>query len=240
VLNWLLRALMAMGGAALAVVAWPVARGAWEAQKADAIVNDLRFGRPLDAAAVAAGVDALSRAIADDPAAKRYLDRSELLAGAALTSSLKLPEAERDAQLRRARSDLQIGLANAPVRGIDWLRLAVVREVLDGPSRDVLPPLFMSIDTAPLIPQFWRARLRVILDVWPYLDDSQRSRLGDYFVMTWRLARDRPALMIETYRPAIVAEVYSPADELIVRYFLRNEPGAQEELTKWLVAYRKK
>ena len=239
-LNWLLRALMAMGGAALAVVAWPVARGAWEAQKADAIVNDLRFGRPLDAAAVAAGVDALSRAIADDPAAKRYLDRSELLAGAALTSSLKLPEAERDAQLRRARSDLQIGLANAPVRGIDWLRLAVVREVLDGPSRDVLPPLFMSIDTAPLIPQFWRARLRVILDVWPYLDDSQRSRLGDYFVMTWRLARDRPALMIETYRPAIVAEVYSPADELIVRYFLRNEPGAQEELTKWLVAYRKK
>jgi hypothetical protein len=37
-----------------------------------------------------------------------------------------------------------------------------------------------------------------------------------------------------------VAEIVSPADELIVRYFLRNEPGAQEELTAWLEAYRKK
>jgi hypothetical protein len=240
VLNWLLRALMAMGGAALAVAAWPVAWGAWEAQKADAIVTDLRFGRPLDAAAVAAGIDAFNRSIVDDPVARHYLDRSELLAGAALTPSLKLSNTDRDALLRRARSDLQVGLANAPVRGIDWLRLAVVRQVLDGPSRDVLPPLFMSIETAPLITQLWQPRLRVILDAWPYLDDQQRSRLADYFVMTWRLAMERPALVAETYRGALVAEIYSPADELIVRYFLRNEPNAQEELTKWIVAYRKK
>jgi hypothetical protein len=240
VLNWLLRALMAMGGAALTVVAWPVAWGAWEAQKADAVVSDLRFGRPLDAAAVAAGIAALNASIAADPVARHYLDRSELLAGAALTKSLKLPDADRDALLRRAQADLQRGLADAPVRGIDWLLLAIAREVVDGPSRNVLPPLFMSIETAPLIPQLWRARLRVILDVWPYLDDQQRSRLADYFVMTWRLARDRPALTSETFRPGLVAEIYSPADELIVRYFLRDEPGAQEELTKWLEAYRKK
>ena len=239
-LNWLLRALMAMSGTALAVVAWPVAWGAWEAQKADAVVSDLRFARPLDAAAVAAGIAAFNASIVADPVARHYLDRSELLAGAALTKSLKLPDADRDALLRRAQSDLQIGLANAPVRGVDWLRLAIAREVVDGPSRNVLPPLFMSIETAPLIPQLWRARLRVILDVWPYLDDQQRSRLADYFVMTWRLARDRPALTSETFRPGLMAEIYSPADELIVRYFLRNEPGAQEELTKWLEASRKK
>ena len=239
-LNWLLRALMAMGGAALAVVAWPVAWGAWEAQKADAVVNDLRFGRPLDAAAVSAGLDALNRSIVADPAAKHYLDRSELLAGAALTPGLRLPDVNRDALLRRARSDLGVGLANAPVRGIDWLRLAVVREALDGPSRELLPPLFMSIETAPLIPQFWRVRLRVILDVWPYLEERQRDRLANYFVTTWRLARDRPALMVELYRPALMAEINSPTDELIVRYFLRNEPGAQEELTKWLMARQKR
>jgi len=240
VLNWLLRALMAMGGAALVVVAWPVAWGAWEAQKADAVVTDLRFGRPLDAAAVAAGISALNASIAADPVARHYLDRSELLAGAALTKGLNLPDADRDALLRRALSDLQRGLANAPVRGIDWLRLAVARETLEGPSRNILPPLFMSIETAPLIKQLWRARLRVILDVWPYLDDQQRNRLADYFVLTWRLAKDRPALTSETFKPGLVAEIYAPADELIVRYFLRNEPGAQEELTKWLEEYRKK
>ncbi len=240
VLNWLLRALMAMGGVALAVLAWPVALGAWEAQKADAVVSDLRFGRPLEAASVAAGIDALNRSIAVDPVARHYLDRSELLAGAALTPSLKLPDPDRDALLRRARSDLQVGLANAPVRGIDWLRLAVVRQVLDGASRDVLPPLFMSIETAPLIHQLWQSRLRVILDAWPYLDDQQRGRLADYFVMTWRLALERPALLSEGYRSALAAEISAPSDELIIRYFLRNEPNAQEELTKWIVAYRNK
>jgi hypothetical protein len=231
VLNWLLRALMAIGGAVVVLQAWPVALGSWEAQKADAVVTDLRFARPLDAKAVAAGIDAFNRSIVADPVARHYLDRSELLGGAALTASLKLPDADRDALLRRARSDLEVGLADAPVRGIDWLRLAVVREVLDGPSRDVLPPLFMSIEAAPLIPQIWRTRLRVILDVWPYLDDQQRARLADYFVMTWRLGMDRLAL---------IAEIYTPADELIVRYFLRNEPNAQEELTKWILANRKK
>jgi len=231
VLNWLLRALMAIGGALLVLQAWPVALGSWEAQKADAVVTDLRFERPIQASAVAAGIEAFNQSIVADPVARHYLDRSELLGGAALTASLKLPGADRDALLRRARADLEAGLAEAPVRGIDWLRLAVVRQVLDGPSRDVLPPLFMSIETAPLIPQTWRTRLRVILDVWPYLDDQQRARLADYFVMTWRLGMDRLAL---------IAEIHTPADELIIRYFLRNEPNAQEELTKWLLANRKK
>jgi hypothetical protein len=230
VLNWLLRALMLMGGAALAVVAWPVAWGAWEAQKADSIVSDLRYGRALDAASVADGIDALNRSVVADPVARHYLDRSELLAGAALTPALKLPEADRDALLRRARSDLEVGLANAPVRGIDWLRLATVRQVLDGASRDVLPPLFMSIETAPLIPQIWPARLRVVLDVWPYLDDAQRERLRDYFLTTWRLGMNRLTL---------ASVIATPADELIIRYFLRDEPNAQEQLTKSILEYRK-
>jgi len=153
VLNWLLRALMAMGGAALVVMAWPVAWGAWEAQKADAVVADLRFGRPLDAAAVASGITALNASIAADPVARHYLDRSELLAGAALTKGLNLPDTDRDALLRRAQSDLRRGLADAPVRGIDWLRLAITRETLEGPSRNVLPPLFMSIESERL-PRF--------------------------------------------------------------------------------------
>ena len=33
--------------------------------------------------------------------------------------------------------------------------------------------------------------------------------------------------------------IRSPIDELFVRYFVRDEPQAQEELTRWL-AYQKK
>ena len=52
----------------------------------------------------------------------------------------------------------------------------------------------MSIETAPRIPQLWPGRLRIILDVWPYLDDEQRERLGNYFLMTWRLRMNRLTL----------------------------------------------
>ncbi len=116
------------------------------------------------------------------------------------------------------------------MRGIDWLRLATVREVLDGASRDVLPPLFMSIETAPRIPQIWPARLRVILDVWPYLDDEQRERLGNYFLMTWRL-RNEPAHAGIGHRLS-----GRRADRAL---FPAQRTEAQEQLTKWLLEYRK-
>ena len=41
-----------------------------------------------------------------------------LLAGAALTNGFKLPNMDRDELLHRARSDLAVGLGNAPMRGI--------------------------------------------------------------------------------------------------------------------------
>src|SRR5690348_10231651 len=119
-----MRSVMGVGGACLVVFALPVAHGAWEAQKADAVVNDLRVGHPLDLSKVRAGVDALGRAIAAEPIAERYLDRSELLAGAALASDLKVPASERLEWERRAISDLEMGLGGAPARGASWLRLA--------------------------------------------------------------------------------------------------------------------
>jgi hypothetical protein len=34
--------------------------------------------------------------------------------------------------------------------------------------------------------------------------------------------------------------IRSPIDELFVRFFVRDEPNAQEELTQWLTRLRKK
>lgn len=224
-LNWLLRGLLGLGGVLLAYQAWPIARGAWQAQKADAVAQRLRTGQPVELAAVAAGIVALDRAVAADPVASRYLQRSELVVGAALTPSLNVTLDQRVAWLRSAESDLVAGLGSAPARGVAWARLASVRQGLQGSSRGVVDALLMSIDTSPLLSPIWPARLQLILDNWVTFTPEERERLAAYVVMTWRLSAERRWF---------AAAIRSPVDELFVRYFLRNEPNAQAELAKWL------
>ena len=226
-----MRALLGGGGACLLFLSWPVARAAWEAQRADAVMMALRTGHPIDANEVRAGIAALDRAVALDAGAGRYLDRSELLGGAGLASSLEVSAAERTAWQRRALDDLEKGLAAAPARGVAWLRLAALTDVLDGASREVLPPLLLSIEDAALIPETWGPRLRVILDCWPYMSDAQKERIAAYMRQTWQVAADRRIF---------AWEIHSPVDELIVRYFLRGKPGAQEELAKLITDTRRR
>src|SRR5690242_7698025 len=123
-LSWMLRGLLGAGGAILAVLAWPVANGAWQAQKADAVVFELRTGQPVQLAEVEAAIAALDRAVAADPVAGRRLGRSELLAGAAVVPELSAPRQQRDEWMKQALGDLDFGLANAPARSVGWARLA--------------------------------------------------------------------------------------------------------------------
>ena len=230
-MNFLLRVLMLVGAVALAAVDWPVANGAWRAQHADAVGKVLEPGKPVRMSEVAGGIAVLDRAVLADPVARRRLQRSEFMATAAIGTDLKVPPELQTAWLRRARTDLEAGLANAPARGADWLRLAVVRQVLDGPSREVVAALLMSIHTAPMLSWIWPTRLRVIIDNWGYLTEEQRVLVRDNVIKSWRHTGDR-----RIFGWAI----REPVDEMIVRFFLRNEPGAQEELTKWILATRPK
>ena len=230
-MTWMLRGLLGVGGAILAVVAWPVANGAWQAQKADAVVFELRTGQPLQLADVQDGIAALDRAVAADPVAGRRLGRSELLAGAALTTDLPVTREQRAEWMKQAQADLDFGLANAPARGIGWARLAAARQALDGTSARVVAALMMSIDVAPMMSSLWPSRLQLILDNWQYFTPKERERIAAYVAMNWRVSRER-RWVAETIR--------SPIDELFVRYFVRDEPNAQEELTQWLTRLRKK
>lgn len=235
-INWLLRGLLGLGGVLLAYQAWPVSRGAWQTQAADTVINQLRSvnllggGQTAKLADVVAGIAALDRAVAADPVAGRYLLRSELVVGAALTPGLEVTLDQRVAWLRSAEADLHAGLGAAPARGIAWARLAAVRQGLRGTSRGVVDALLMSIDTAPMLRAVWPARLQLILDNWVAFTPAERERLGAYVVMTWRLNPER----------RWVAEVVrSPVDELFVRYFLRDEPNAQEEFGRELEYLRR-
>ena len=230
-MTWMLRGLLALGGAVLVVVAWPVANGALQQQKADSVLYALRTGeRPVRLSEVENAMQALDRAVAFDPTASRRLVRSELLSGAALNPSLRISSEQRIQWLREAQGDLEIALGNDPARGIGWLRLAAVRQALGGPSRAVVDPLMMSLDVAPELESLWPSRLQLFLDNWQHFTPKERERIDAEVAMNWRKSQ------IRRYFAEVIR---SPIDELFVRYFIRNEPNAQEELTKWL-AYLKK
>lgn len=230
-LNWLLRGMLGLGGIMLAYQAWPVAHGAWEAQKADIVVtqlrnfSELRGGARATLSGIVAGIAALDRAAAADPVAGRYLQRSELVVGAALEPGLEVSLEQRIAWLQSAESDLVAGLGGAPARGVAWARLAAVRQGLHGTSRGVVDALLMSIDTSPMLKTIWPPRLQLILDNWVAFTPEERERLGAYVVMMWRLSSDKLWF-------AYV--IRSPIDELFVRYLLRDEARSQEELTALL------
>ena len=225
-MSWLLRGLMAISGAVLVIQGLPVALSAFQAQKADAVVTKLRNYNPIAAPAVLAGIDALNRAVSLEPVAGRYLQRSELESGGALTQSVDVSPDIRTAWLQRSKADLELGLARAPARTMDWLRLATTRQGLDGPSRDVVGPLMMAIKTGPWLEGAFSARLRLIVDNWAYISDEQKVEIQSAASGMWNRSRDRRYF---------AWNVYNSVDELIIRNLLRDEPGAQELLTAWIL-----
>ena len=225
-MSWLLRGLMAISGAVLVYQGLPVALSAFQAQKADAVVTKLRSYNPIAAPAVLAGIDALNRAVSLEPVAGRYLQRSELESGGALTQSVDVSPDIRTAWLQRSKADLELGLARAPARTMDWLRLATTRQGLDGPSRDVVGPLMMAIKTGPWLEGAFSARLRLIVDNWAYFSDEQKVEIRSAASGMWNRSRDRRYF---------AWNVYNSVDELIIRNLLRDEPGAQELLTAWIL-----
>jgi hypothetical protein len=201
---------------------WPIAEAAWQAQRADGVFYNLRTDHPVDRKTVDNGLDGLSRAIEIDRVPTRFIMRSDLLTSAALNQGFRLDAATRKDWLTRARGDLVTGLAGAPAQGVAWLRLAAIELDLYGASRRVIALMFTSIEMAGRLPQTWESRLRVILDCWPYFTDVEKERLRAYIVMTWQQSKLDRRLFGYVTRSA--------ADHAILTWFLREEPGAPQEL----------
>jgi hypothetical protein len=211
-----------VGGVLAVTLGWPIAQAAWQAQRADGVLYNLRTDHAVDRKAVDAGLEGLSSAIEFDRVPARFLVRSDLLTSAALSPRLHPDEMTRKDWLNRARSDLITGLAGAPAHGVDWLRLAVVELDLYGPSRRVIALMFTSIEMAGRLPPLRESRIRVILDCWPYFTDAEKERLRRYMVMTWRKSTADRFIFGYATRSA--------ADHAILTWFLRDEPGAPQEL----------
>src|SRR5207237_10918865 len=119
-------------------------------------LGQLREGQPITLPDALAAIDALDRAVRANPSGANHLERSELLVGAANGLNWAAPDNQRNNWLRIAQEDLVAGLAGAPARGVAWLRLAALRQALEGPSPRVVGPPLTSLEPvaigAPLSP----------------------------------------------------------------------------------------
>jgi hypothetical protein len=221
-----LRGLLVISGVLLIYFSLPVFLSAYQVQKADDVLGKLRRNEDMTLAELTRGLDVLDRAVAYDPSAGRRLLRSELEAGSALFQHVKLEPDMKTALLQKARADLELGLTGAPASTVDWMQLASVRQALDGPSRNVIAPLMMSIQTGPWLEYLFYPRLRVIVDNWGYFTDEQKAEIQTYASGMWRNARNNRFFG---------NNISNPIDELIIRNLLRDEPGAQEKLTTWIL-----
>lgn len=221
-LGTIVRLSLLVGGLVLLVLSWPVARGAVLFQKTDAFYARIGAGKPYTIEEWRAALAIVDAAIAADPSSMRYAQRSELFGVAAATRALKVSDEQRRAWLLQAKADVERGLRNDPAHAVEWQRLAVTLEWLEGPSNAILPPLFMAIDMGRMSSPLWAASVRLILDNWGSLTDEQKQRMGDYIAMIWRKSPDRRFFG---------TMVYGPIDEVILRMVLQNEPKALDELT---------
>jgi len=229
--GWLMRALLGLGGVVTLLLCLPVARAAYDAQRADSVLSAFREGRPVTQPALRAGIQALDKAVEIEPSPERLFKRSDVLASAALSQSLKTPEAERTEWLKQAQADLKRGLSRDAARPAEWLSLASVSEALNGSSRDLVPMILMSIYTGRMLENLWPARMRLILSNWAYFTEEEKEKLKDYVVLTWRLEADR------RWFGRMVYDVF---DEVIIRSLLRDEPmKSQEELSRYIRDARK-
>ena len=205
-MTWMLRGLLGVGGGILAFVAWPVANGAWQAQKADAVV--FRIFAPANRCSSARcrrHLTALDRAVAADPVAGRRLGGPRCWLARRSRRACRRPAEQRAEWLKQAQADLDFGLANAPARGVA-LGAPCRRPTGDRrTSAKAVAALMMSIDIAPMMESLWPGRLQLILDNWQFFTPKERERIAAYVVMNWRASRDRRGC----------AEVIrSPIDEL--------------------------
>ncbi|HMC45474.1 MAG TPA: hypothetical protein VKJ77_09135, partial [Caballeronia sp.] len=143
-----------------------------------------------------------------------------------LTGNIDVSPDIRTAWLQRSKADLELGLARAPARTMDWLRLGTTMQSLDGPSRAIIGPLMMSIKTGPWLEAAFFSRLRLIVDNWAYFSDEQKVEIRSAVSGMWRRSLDQRIF---------AWNVLNPVDELIIRNLLRDEPGAQEQLTVWIL-----
>lgn len=123
--------------------------------------------------------------------------------------------------LKRAEQHVISELKMSPADGYGWVMLALIRQVLVAPSRDVLDPLITSLDVAPNRRDLWRSRMAQLMYYWGGLKPNELPIARHQVQTMWNI----PKFQFFLYDTALK---YRRKRELVEA--LKNEPGALDEI----------
>lgn len=207
-------------GIALLVLGIPRTIAAWESLAASAVLEKLAVGKstPSDAE-LAEGVDGLERAIAWAPSGHRLAD----LAFLEVEQVLRLPPTspQHAALLASAGQHLVDGLLANPADGFAWLRLAIVRELVGAPPRQIAEALAQSLYMAPNTRQLWLPRATMLLRYWRYLTVEELLTMRAQLRTIWTF--DKPM------RPSLFIAADRLAEAPMISWGIGDDPAGQAE-----------
>ena len=149
----------------------------------------------------------------------RWIDQGQLWTDRSLARLTLAQEAAKGARrptprcARRRCSDLDTGLALAPVSPYAWARLAYIRFLQKGSSPGVASALRLSFLTGPFERDMVFPRLRLALAVYSNFSSEEREMARRQIRFAWLLSRD------EVVELAILSQRI-----LVFRLALVNQP----------------
>ncbi|MEI6986740.1 MAG: hypothetical protein WCK65_11475 [Rhodospirillaceae bacterium] len=179
--------------------------------------------RILDNSDISGAVTALSNAMSWSDAARLRTDIALLLIGSANQAVADMPL--RHQRLREAEGMLRQGLAGNPANGFAWVRLALVCEALDGPSRTVAAATVMAVRTSPGERRLRVAALGLAMRNHAYLSQLESATIDHYLASAWR---------DETYRRAWMRGVRAHSAEAMIWNAMADDPGGTAEFKAML------
>jgi hypothetical protein len=174
-----------IGTVGLALVALGIPRtiAAWYSAEAEPALQELRERVTLPAGELATAIVALQHSLLWSRSAHRLSDLS--LLELAQARELLPTDPQRNALLIQSERHLTESLITNPADGFAWLRLAVVREFLGAPRRDIAAPLIKSLDMAPNARALWLPRATMLFAYWLDLTSDELLAVKNHLQMVW-------------------------------------------------------
>jgi hypothetical protein len=175
--------LLGMVGLMLVAVGTPRTIAAWYDAEADPVLQKLQITGTLPASELATGVAALQQSLRWNRSARRLGDLS--LLELAQARELLSTDPRRNGLLAQSERHLSESLIANPADGFGWLRLAVVREFLGAPRRDIAAALVKSLDMAPNARALWIPRATMLFVYWLDLTSDELLAVKSHLQMVW-------------------------------------------------------
>jgi len=131
---------------------------------------------------------------------------------------------EQDRAALASETHLTEALKLNPADGLVWLRLAMARDLLHRPPREVVSCLVQSIDMAPNYRALWLVRTRMLLSYWTNLTIEEGLTLRRQSETIWKA---EPAL-----RDPLVAAARDLNRLALLQWLIGPDEGTQSEFRK--------